>query len=224
MRYYYSYARISTSEEKHLQKFCRQDNALERYATENDITYTYQFREDKSGKNFTDRTEWQKLEDIAKAKQGVIVFKDICRFTREAETGYAKYMELMDNGVDLIFIDNPTVSTTYIKQMLDIATTQNLVVKTSLESIVKLLLIVELDRAEQERKTTAQRIRDGIRASDKKCGRPAGKLDKMSAALRDDIKALLADRSITYASVMKKHDISRNTLKKYIDIVSKERE
>ena len=84
----------------------------------------------------------------------MIIFKDICRFTREAEVGYMKYMELLNKGVELIFIDNQTVSTPYIKQLLNVAKAQNLVARTSLESTVKLLLIVELDRAEQERKIT----------------------------------------------------------------------
>lgn len=47
--------RISTSEERDLQKFTRQENALQRYAKENDIEYLSEFREDKSGKNFTER-------------------------------------------------------------------------------------------------------------------------------------------------------------------------
>ena len=63
-----------------------------------------------------------------------------------------KYMELLNKGVEPIFIDNQTVSTPYIKQLLNVAKVQNLVARTSLESTVKLLLIVELDRAEQERK------------------------------------------------------------------------
>ena len=47
----YSYMRISTSEERDLQKFTRQESALQRYAKENDIEYLLEFREDKSGKN-----------------------------------------------------------------------------------------------------------------------------------------------------------------------------
>ena len=78
-----------------------------------------------------------------------------------------KYMELLNKGIELIFIDNQTVSTPYIKQLLNVAKAQNLVARTSLESTVKLLLIVELDRAEQERKITAQRIKDGIEAGSK---------------------------------------------------------
>ena len=80
-------------------------------------------------------------------------------------------------------------------------------------------MIVELDRAEQERKTTVQRIKDGIAASDKKSGRPVGKLDKMSDELRKDIELFLKDRTIKQVDLMKKHDISRNTLKKYIELV-----
>lgn len=214
----YAYMRISTEEERGLQKYTRQENALKKYAKEKGIEYLLEFREDKSGKNFTDRKQWQKLESILK-EGDTVVFKDIYRFTREAENGYNKYMELLEKGIELIFIDNQTVSTPYIKQLLSVAKEQNLVAKTSLESTVKLLLIVELDRAEQERKTTVQRIKDGIAASDKKSGRPVGKLDKMSDKLRCDIEKFLNDRSIKQIDLMKKHNISRNTLKKYIDLV-----
>lgn len=217
----YSYMRISTEEERGKQKFTRQESALHKYAKDNKIEYTLEFKEDKSGKNFTDRKEWKKLESIVQSGD-IIVFKDICRFTRQAEQGYIKYMELLNKGVELIFIDNQTVSTPYIKQLLNVAKKQNLVAKTSLESTVKLLLIVELDRAEKEREVTVQRIIDGIKASDKKSGRPVGKLDKMSDELKADIKLFLSDRNIKQVELMKKYNISRNTLKKYINIVKEE--
>ena len=54
----------------------------------------------------------------------------------------------MKRGTNLIFLDNPTVSTDYIKNLTSIANSQNLVTKTALDSTVKLLLIVELDRVE----------------------------------------------------------------------------
>ncbi len=68
----------------------------------------------------------------------MIVFKDICRITRETEVGYIKYMELLNRGIEMIFIDNPTVSAPYIKQLLNVAKAQNLVAGTSLLSAVKL--------------------------------------------------------------------------------------
>ncbi len=224
MGHYYGYMRLSTEEDRGLQRYSRQENALNRYAEENKFEYLLTFSEDKSGKDFEHREQWAKLEEIIQ-EGDTIVFKDICRFTREAENGYQKYMWLMNTKkVELIFIDNPTVSTPYIKQLLDVAEKQKLVAKVSLENTVKLLLYVELDRAEQERLIIAQRIKDGIAASKKPSGRPVGKLDKMSAELRDDIRTYLSNRSIKQVELMEKHGISRNTLKKYVAIIQSEEE
>lgn len=214
---YFSYMRISTKEERGKQKYTRQEAALAKYAATNDIHYLVSFQEDVSGKSFEARTEWQKLEQLAQSGD-TIVFKDISRFTREAENGYTKYMELLHKGVELIFIDNQTVSTPYIKKLLNVAAAQNIVAKTSLESTVKLLLIVELDRVEQERLILNKRIRDGISSSPKASGRKTGTLDKITDELKTDIAAYLSDRSIKQIDLMKKHSISRNTLKKYISL------
>ena len=214
----YSYMRISTKEERGKQRFSRQEAALEKYAKDNGIEYLLEFREDESGKSFTNRKQWNKLEQLLQ-KGDTIVFKDISRFTREAENGYQKYMELLEKGVELVFIDNQTVSTSYIKQLLNVASKQNLVAKTSLESTVKLLLIVELDRVEQERMIFIKRVKDGIAASDKKSGRKVGNLDKMTPELEADIKEFMTNRSIKQIDLMNKHNISRNTLKKYIALL-----
>ncbi len=128
-------------------------------------------------------------------------------------------MELMNKGINLIFLDNPTVSTDYIKNLTNIANTQQLVTKTALEGTIKLLLIVELDRVEQEREIIVKRIKQGIEASSKKSGRKVGQLDKMSKELEEDIKLYFCDRSIKQIDLMNKHNISRNTLKKYIKLV-----
>lgn len=218
MANYYSYMRISTREDREKQRFSRQEKALAKYADENKIEYVFQFKEDVSGKSFANRAEWQRLEKIVQPGDSVI-FKDIRRFTREVEAGYIKYMELMHKGVNLIFIDNPTVSTDYIQQLLHVAEQQDIVAKTSLESTVKLLLIVELARAEQERKTISQRTRDGMAASPNKAGRKTGQLDKMTDELQADIVLYLADRNIKGSDIMRKHSISRNTFKKYVERV-----
>ena len=92
-----------------------------------------------------------------------------------------------------------------------------------MEAIIELLLIVELDRAEKQREYISKAIKDGIEASNKKSGRKEGQLDKMTDELHDDIILYLGDRSVTQIELMKKHDISRNTLKKYVEII-KEKE
>lgn len=220
MNNYFSYKRISTKEERGLQKYNRQEKALQKYAEEHNLEYVAEFSEDVSGKSFDNRKEWKRLERLLQPGD-TIVFKDISRFTREAENGYNKYMELLNKGIELIFLDNQTVCTEYIKQLLNIAEQQNLVAKTSLQNTVKLLLIVELDRVEQERLILINRIKAGLAASDKKPGRKPGSLTKMSKELQEDIKHFLSDRSIKQVDLMRKYNISRNTLKKYISLVKK---
>lgn len=221
MNNYFAYMRISTKEERQIQRYARQENSIEKFAKENGIEYIYVAKEDESGKSFDNRKEWNKLERLLQ-NGDTIVFKDISRFTRETENGYKKYNELLQKGIDLIFIDNPTVSTPYIKKLLNVAEQQNIVARTALDSTVKLLLIVELDRVEKEREIFIQRVTDGIKASPKKSGRKTGTPDKLTDNLKADIKQYINDRSIKQTDLMKKHNISRNTLKKYVAIVQNE--
>lgn len=209
---YYSYMRISTDSER--QSFARQEKSLKKYAIDHNIEYLIEFTEEKSAKNFTDRKEFNKLDRLLQSGD-TVVFKDLSRFTRETENGYKKYMEWLDKGINIVFIDNPTVSSDYISQMIATAERQDLITKTAMEGIIKLLLIVELDRAEQQRRYISKAIKDGIAASSKGSGRKKGALDKMTKELESDLKLYLKDRAITQISVMKKHGISRNTLKKY---------
>lgn len=213
----YSYMRISTKEERTIQKFARQEKSLKAYADKNNIEYLLSFKDDCSGSTFN-RPEWLKLERLLH-EGDTIVFKEISRFTRQAEEGYQKYIELMNKGINLVFIDNMTVGTEYIKNLTRVANEQDLVAKTALESTIKLLLIVELDRVQKEREITVKRIKQGIQASEKKSGRKVGNLDKMSDELRTDILEFINNRSIKQVDLMRKHNISRNTLKKYIKII-----
>ena len=218
-----AYMRISTKEERGKQKFTRQEQAISRWCKENDVEITERriYKDDASGKSF-DRPAWKELEEDLNCGD-TVVMKDICRFTREYENGFNKYMEFLDKGINLVFIDNPTVSTSYIRSMMEVADKQsNRIARKSLKDTIELLLLVELDRAEKEREITVQRIRDGIAASDKKSGRKTGQLDKMTPELEIDIRAFLADRSIKQVDLMNKYNISRNTLKKYVEIVRKD--
>lgn len=199
-----------------MQKFKRQVKSFKRFEKENDIEFLINFEDDCTGSNF-DRPNWIKLEKLLNDGD-TLVIKDISRFTREAENGHIKYMELLNKGINIIFIDNPTISTKYIKNMMKLAESQPLVARTALEGTIKLLLIVELDRVQQEREILIQRTKDGLRASGKKLGRKPGVLIKMSEELKEDLEMLDNDRSIKYISIMKKHNISRNTLKKYLKL------
>lgn len=219
---YYSYMRISTKEERNKQSYARQEKALKNYAEQNNFEYLVEFQDDESGATF-ERTNWKRLEKLVQS-QDTIVFKDISRFTRQANEGYNKYMELMNAGINLVFLDNPTVSTDYIKDLTKVAQTQDLVTKTALEGTIKLLLIVELDRVQKEREIFIQRVKQGIAASDKVSGRKQGQLDKLTNDIRTDIEKFLVDRTVKQIDLMQKHNISRNTLKKYIKIIQEEKD
>ena len=214
---YYGYMRISTKEKQDKQSFNRQKKGLERYSKEKKIDYVLTLKDDYTGKTFN-RPEWKRLEKIIQ-KGDTIVFKEISRFTREAEPGYKKYMELVEKGINLIFLDNPTVNTSYIQQLTNVAETQDLVTRTALEGTINLLLIVELDRVQKERENIVKRIKQGIESSDKRQGRKPGKLIKITPELKADIQEFLNNRDIKQIDLLKKHGISRNTLKKYIEVM-----
>ena len=218
----YFYMRISTKESTDKQSFQRQYKALETYAKNNNIKFDNRsvYKDDVSGSTFN-REDWIALEKILK-KGDTIVFKEISRFTRQAEEGFKKYMDLMGRGINLVFLDNPTVGTNYIMNLMQVAQNQQRIAKKALENTIELLIMVELDRVEKERETIAKRISDGIKASNKKNGRKSGQLDKMTEELREDLKKFLTDRSIKQVDLMKKHNISRNTLKKYIEVINEE--
>lgn len=57
----------------------------------------------------------------------------------------------------------------------------------------------------------------------KKSGRPFGKLDKMKPELRADIERYMSDRSVQLGPLLQKHNICRNTFKKYMRIISEEK-
>lgn len=219
----YFYERISTSEERELQSFQRQTKSLQKYAEEHDLKMTARntYKDDVSGSTFN-RPEWIELEEkVRKEVQNnevQIIFKDISRFSRTAKEGFDKYMELYKLGVKLIFLDNPTVSTDYISKLTAKNESNGFVTEIALQSMVNLLIAVELDRAEQQRLYISKAITDGIKASDKKSGRPVGKLDKVTDDLKHDIEIYSQDRSIKAIDLMNKHNISRNTFKKYVEL------
>ncbi len=219
----FAYMRISTEEERKKQKYTRQEFAIARWEKEHEIEIPDRkvYKDDKSGKSF-DRPQWKELESDLQPGD-TIVMKDITRFSREYEKGFQKYMELLDKNINLVFIDNPTISTDYIRTMIAMAEKQdNRIARKSLEDTIELLILVELDRAEQERLTLSKRTRDGLAASPNKSGRKPGQVDKLTPELREDIIRYLHDRSITQTALIKKHKICRNTLCKYIEMVKTE--
>ncbi|MCR4794456.1 MAG: recombinase family protein [Ruminococcus sp.] len=60
---------------------------------------------------------WQKL--IKKVHKGdTIVFDSVSRMSRNASEGIEQYMELLDKGLELVFLKEPYVNTINYKQAL----------------------------------------------------------------------------------------------------------
>lgn len=217
----YFYMSVSTQDKHGNHKLTRQEKTLQKYAEAHGLEYDVKsiYKEDCVEKNFLDRQVWITLEKNLRDGDTVI-FKDISCFARDAESGYGKYVELMEKGIHLVFIDNPSVCTDYIKQLRAVAEKRHLVDNISLEDTVKLLLYVEFDRLDQERLVRRQRIKDGMDTSEKKPGRKIGTMEKLNTELEEDIMIYLKDSTVLQIDIMKKHNISRNTLKKYVKIIA----
>jgi len=218
----FSYMRISTKEERELQRYNRQEKAIDKYLHDNSLVLSAPaYADDCSGASF-DRPAWKTLESLllSLGSDALVIFKDLSRFTRQRDAGYQEYMKLLNAGVNMVFLDNPSLNTDSIKAFYaENKERKDFIVKLALDYICQLLINVELDRVEKEREILIQRIKDGLAASQNKGGRMKGQVDKLTPELRDDISLYLKDRTIRDIDVCRKHHICYNTLHKYIKIV-----
>ena len=104
----YGYLRVSTN----TQDETRQREALKKYGVLEENIYL----DKASGKNFIDRTEWQKL--LVKVIIGdVIVIKELDRLGRNNAEIKETFILLKNKGVYLEFLDQPLLNTTNKSQI-----------------------------------------------------------------------------------------------------------
>ena len=104
----YGYLRVSTN----TQDETRQREALKKYGVLEENIYL----DKASGKNFIDRTEWQKL--LVKVIIGdIIVIKELDRLGRNNAEIKETFMLLKNKGVYLEFLDQPLLNTTNKSQI-----------------------------------------------------------------------------------------------------------
>ena len=106
----YAYARVSSQS----QRLDRQIRNILNYLGE-DRALTKLFKEKYTGTKL-DRPEFQKLLKILKPGDTVI-FDSVSRMSRNAEEGFQLYMELLEMGINLEFINEPHINTDYYKKM-----------------------------------------------------------------------------------------------------------
>lgn len=172
----YGYARIST----HRQNLQRQLDNLRDYAKEieKDIVI---ISEVFTGTKTDEREKYQRLKNQLK-KGDTLIFDSISRMSRNAEEGIKEYFELMEKGVELIFLKEHYIDTQVYKN--EVAKSQDITAEdidlneTILEGVRKYLIRlakkqikIAFEQAEKEvldlRKRTsealqAKKINEGI--------------------------------------------------------------
>ncbi len=177
----------------------------------------------------TDRKEWNKLFEKAKAGD-TIIFDSVSRMSRNAEEGFKAYEELYNRGVDLVFLKEPQINTSTYRTALDSSVPMT---GTNVDFILKgvNLFLLELakeqiklafQQAEKEVEDLHQRTREGL-ATAKLAGKQIGRAE--GATVETKKSKEMKEQIIKYSSsfggtlndieVMKLTGLARNTYYKY---------
>ena len=230
----YGYVRVSTQQ----QKVERQADNIKSFNPDAII-----YEEKQSGKDIEGRVIFKKLLDKLKAGD-TIIFDEVSRMSRNAEEGYNLYMELMEKGINLVFLKERHIDTDEYKRRA-----QNHIAKVSssnnkLDNLVNgiLGLIEDFERenlkdnirlafeqAENERSFLIKRVTEGKSRSEKHQGRPKGSLN-IKTDKADYIKKIIREQSKDFdgrfsdAKIMREYltGVARNTYYKYKKELKKE--
>ncbi len=161
---------------------------------------------------------WDKLKNTLQ-NGDILISKDISALAKDPESGCDIYEDMLKKDVTLLFVDSPNLGTDYINLLQETAEKHKFIVKNNLSNVIKLLIAVEYERIERIRKHRSNQIKAGMNIAKKKPGREVGKVDKLTDDLKRDISLYLENGSMLMIELMDKHGVSRNTLKKYIEII-----
>jgi len=129
----------------------------------------------------TDRPEFDKL--LKRIRPGdTIIFDSVSRMSRNSEEGYKLYEKLYDDGINLIFLKEPTINTDTYRQALKTAVpmTGTAVdkilagVNDFLKELEKNQIRVAFEQAQKEIDDLHQRTREGVETA-KRRGKQIGR-------------------------------------------------
>lgn len=218
----YGYARISRKE----QNIDRQlRNIKAAYADA--VIYTEAF----TGTKLEGRTQLERLLKTVKAGD-TIVFDSVSRMSRNAAEGVELYQRLFAEGVELVFIKEPHISTQTYKDALARTIkiqSEDEIVEMTVEFLNRLLMKLAekqikqaFDQAQKEVDDLHQRTREGIetaRQAGKQIGGVQGK--KLTTKKSVQAKAIIRAHSKTFGGTLKDDEcmrlcgISQNSYYKY---------
>ncbi|WP_026666364.1 recombinase family protein [Butyrivibrio sp. FC2001] len=216
----YGYARISTAKQD-IDRQIRNIMAMEPSAKIYQEVFT--------GTKRTGRKELKKLLDRVDSGD-TIIFDSVSRMSRNAEEGFEMYKELYDNGVNLIYINEPYINTSVYrdatKTMVPMTGTN---VDVILEGVNKYLLIlaeqqirIAFEQAQKERDDLSERTKQGIetaRNKGKQIGRMPGAIVRTKKAENSKKKIMKLSKAFgggnTDKELIAMLGIDKNTYYKY---------
>lgn len=217
----YGYCRISTPK----QNIERQERNIKAEYPEAVI-----IKEVYTGTKFQGRTELDKLLKRIKLND-TIIFDSVSRMSRNADEGVKLYMELMDKGINLVFLKEHHIDTSTYKTALEnsIDMTGNDIADIYIEAtnrVLKLLaerqIILAFEQSEKEVADLHQRTKEGIetaRLNGKQIGQAKGRklTTRKSITSKEEIRKYSKDFDGTLSDkdVMRMLGIARNTYYKY---------
>lgn len=213
-------------------KYYKEENALRDYAYENDLDYDeFHVRREgweereylKQGYDIQpgkEKIEWKRLESFI-SEGDTIVMKDLSCFPFEGKEVFSKYMEIYDKDVEIIFLDNPSLCTGNIREMVLEAVDDGIIEGTSVRDAVRFNVFAAIKNIEEAHVKLGNKIKGAVATSGKKSGRKFGKFDKLTPELERDIIYLLETGQGRKIDIMIEHNISRNTLKVYMEYIKK---
>lgn len=240
----YGYARVSTK----TQRLDRQIKNIYDYCKEKRIEHI--FKEKYTGTK-TDRPQFRKLLSVLQ-EGDTVIFDSVSRMSRNAEEGYELYMELLKKGIDLVFLKEPHINTSYYKQMqakkIQIASTGKKSADSLIQSILNAItdfqneetkekIRIAFEQAEKEVKDLHVRISEGIKTTQqmnkmlpegqrKQIGQKKGStfVTKKSIEMKKNIRKMSKDfdGNMKDIEILNILPISRNTYYRYKKELSSE--
>ena len=230
----YGYVRISTSK----QSLDRQINNLKKYAAElkKDIIIVSEVY---TGTKTDERVKYQRLKK--ELKEGdTLVFDSVSRMSRNAYEGIQEYFDLMNNGINLVFLKERYIDTiVYQNEIIksqNIKTPDKNLNETIMKGIREYLIIlarqqiqIAFDQSEKEVQDLRQRTSEALQAKKLNDGVILGRRKgtvietKKAKEMKVKIKKLSKDFDGTLKDieVMELLKIARNTYYKYKRELSK---
>lgn len=222
----YAYLRVSTKS----QKLSRQaDNVKAYYGNEFYKTYAESYTGTK-----IDRPEWQKLYKALKSGD-TLVCDSVSRMSRNADEGVKAYFDLYERGVNLVFLNEPTINTEVynasVQNAVPMTGTDADLILTGVNAFLKKLaenqIRIAFAQAQKEVEDIQSRVKKGIESAQKRAEAQGteyktsteGKTftTKKSLEAKEQILKYSKDfnGTLTDTEVIKLAGISRNSYYKY---------